>query len=209
MSFKKLKPEVVEALALMEITELKDYSKKLFSAIKSGNKILGIAPKGSGKTVTCTVALFNKINQQYEGSPRAIYLTNEIQEAEDLHKSMVRTARRLDVTVDLIHDKANMVKQRNDIFDGTEIIIGNPKRMCELYYQNGVNFKLLELFIVDNLDECLASGRAADIKRMIESLENKTQVVLLTNVVTKRVEEFIENLGIEFMEIEAEEIIRE
>ncbi len=204
MSFKKLKPEVVEALALMGINELTDFSKTLFSGIKSGSAILGVGPKGSGKTKAATVALFNKVNIPTEGSPRAIYLTNSIDNAEMLSKEMVRPARLLDVTVDLIHDKANMIQQRNDIFDGTEIIIGNPKRMCEIYHQNGVNFKLLDIFIVDDLDECLINNRGADIKRMIESLEKKTQVVLITNAFTPKVEAFIETLDYNFTEISAE-----
>lgn len=204
MSFKKLKPEVVEAIALMDITELKDYSKTLFSAIKSGNKVLGIAPKASGKTSAAAVSIFNKVNVETEGSPRAIYLTNTIDDASKLADKFKRPARFLDVTVDLIHDKGNMIQQRNDIFDGTEIIIGNPKRMCEIYHQNGVNFKLLELFIVDDLDECLINGRAGDIKRMIESLEQKTQVVLLSNAFTPKVEAFIDSLDMNFNVVESE-----
>lgn len=204
MSFKKLKPEVVEALALVEITELKDYSKTLFSAIKSGNKVLGIAPKASGKTTAATVGILNKVNVETEGSPRAIYLTNSVDDATKLHTQLIRPGRRLDITIDLIHDKGNMIQQRNDIFDGTEILIGNPKRMCEIYHQNGVNFKLLELFIVDDLDECVSSGRAGDIKRMIESLEKKTQVILLTNAYTPKVEAFIEGLDMDFNIVESE-----
>ncbi|MBC9813127.1 DEAD/DEAH box helicase [Crocinitomicaceae bacterium CZZ-1] len=207
MSFKKLKPEVVEALKTIPIESLVDAAKSLFSTIKSGKNVLISAPVSSGKTTTALVSIFNKVNQEYEGSPRAILLTNSIEKAEALHKKIAPVCRKLDVTADLIHDKGNSIQQRNDIFDGTEIIIGNPKRIFELYLQNGINLKLLDLFIVDDLDECLSNHKQAELKRLIESLESKTQLVLLTNVYNKKVEVFIESLEIPLAVVELDESI--
>jgi len=207
MSFKKLKPEVVEALKTIPIESLVDAAKSFFSTIKSGKNVLISAPVSSGKTTTALVSIFNKVNQEYEGSPRAILLTNSIEKAEALHKKIAPVCRKLDVTADLIHDKGNSIQQRNDIFDGTEIIIGNPKRIFELYLQNGINLKLLDLFIVDDLDECLSNHKQAELKRLIESLESKTQLVLLTNVYNKKVEVFIESLEIPLAVVELDESI--
>lgn len=198
MIFKKMKPEVIDALEIMEIKDINSFTGSLFKGIKSGRPILAIAPKESGKTTAALIAIFNKVNQPTEGSPRAILVSSTVEDVEALGRKVYRAARLLDITVDLAHDNGNMIQQRNDIFDGTEIIFATPKRLYDLYIQNGVNFKLLEYFMVDNLDECLAQNRAGDIKRMIESLESKTQVVLFTNKVTPRVEAFLETIEIDF-----------
>lgn len=205
MSFKKLKPEVVEALKTIPIESLTTTANTFFSNIKSGKNVLISAPVSSGKTTTALVSIFNKVNQEYEGSPRAILLTDTIEKAETLHKKIAPVCRKLDVTADLIHDKGNSIQQRNDIFDGTEIIIGNPKRIFELYLQNGINLKLLDLFIVDDLDECLSNHKQAELKRLIESLESKTQLVLLTNIYSKKVETFVESLEIPLTIIEMDD----
>ena len=194
MSFKKLKQEVVDALKYIQIESLEDDAKVIFSTIKSGKNSLIIAPTASGKTTAALVSIFNRVNEEFEGSPRAIYLTDSIEKAEQFHKKAAIVSRRLDITSDFIHDKGNMVQQRNDIFDGTEIVIGNPKRIYELYLQNGINLKLLDLFIVDNLSECLSNGRQMELKRLIESLEQKTQLVLLTDVMSKKTEAFVDAL---------------
>lgn len=202
MSFKKLKPEVVEVLKIIGIEELNNDAQLFFSTIKSGKNSLITAPLSSGKTTTAIVSILNKVNQEHEGSPRAVYLTDTIEKAENLHKKFASVSRKLDITADLVHDKGNMIQQRNDIFDGTEIVIGNPKRVHDLYLQNGINFKLLELFIIDDLDECLSSGRQPELKRLIESLEDKTQLILFTNAYSKKVKGFIDSLEIPLTEIE-------
>lgn len=194
MSFKKLKPEVIEALKFIQIESLVDDAKTFFSTIKSGKNSLIVAPKSTGKTTAALVSIFNKVNQEFEGSPRAIYLTDSIEKAEVFQKKIAVVCRKLDITSDLIHDKGNMVQQRNDIFDGTEIIVGNPKRIHELYLQNGINLKLLELLIVDDLSDCLSNGKQPELKRLIESLEQKTQLILLSDLMTKKVETFIDGL---------------
>lgn len=206
MSLKKVKQEVVEALKFIEIESLDESAKTYFSAIKSGKNVLIVAPVSSGKTTTALVSIFNKVNQEYEGSPRAIYLTDTIEKAENIHKKTAIVCRKLDITSDLIHDKGNMIQQRNDIFDGTEIIIGNPKRIFDLYLQNGVNLKLLDLFIIDDLENCLSTNKQAELKRLIESLEKKTQLVLFANAYTKKVETFVESLEIPIAMIEANDM---
>lgn len=207
MSFKKLKPEVVEALKSINIESLEDQSKQFFTTIKSGKNSWINSPAGTGKTTAASVAIFNRVNQEYEGSPRAIYMSDTIDKAEQVHKRFSLVCRKLDITTDLVHDKGNMVQQRNDIFDGTEIVVGNPKRIFDLYLQNGINLKLLEIVIIDEFELCIQQGRQAELKRLIESLEPKTQVVLLSNEVTKKATAFVENLEIPFVFIDQDDSI--
>ena len=59
-----------------------------------------------------------------------------------------KATKEIDLTIDLVFDKGSKLKQRNDLFDGTEVIVGTTKRICELYFQNGFNIAKLKLFIV-------------------------------------------------------------
>lgn len=201
MSFKKLPTEVREALQKASIQQIDGEAKTFFSNIKSGKHCLISATENSGKTFSALISIFNKVHQEHEGSPRALFLTDTIENAQTFYDTAKIICKKLDITVDLVHDKGNSIQQRNDIFDGTEIIVGNPKRVNELYLQNGINLNLLELFIVDNLDFCLSDNKQAAIKRLIESLGNKTQIVLLTNSISKKTEGFLATLEIPFHQI--------
>ncbi len=201
MSFKKIDPRVVEAFEYAEIQELNAFGTSLLSSIKSGQHLFVTAPTGSGKTEAAIVATYNKVNEQLEGSPRVLYVCSSIDEAKRVHQIMSKIAWRLDVTVDLAHDKGDMVLQRNDIFNGTEIIVGTIKRIYDLYIQNGINFKLLDYLIIDDCEELLMGGKNMEIKRLIEGFY-KTQLICLANKPHKRVEQFIEGLPFEIKQIE-------
>lgn len=200
MPFKKMLPEVVEALEFAEVTTISDFGKQVYSSMKAGANLLVTAPKGSGKTNAAIIATFNKVNKQLEGSPRVLYICNTIDEAFRVHGIMTKIAWRLDVTVDLAQDKADMVLQRNNIFNGTEIIVGNAKRIFDLYIQNGINFKLLDYLIIDDFEEILLSGRQMELKRMMEGMY-KMQVIFLANSPHKRIEQFMESIDFPVKEL--------
>lgn len=202
MSFKKIDPRVIEAFEYAEIQELNEFGKSLFSSIKSGGHLFVTSPKETGKTEAAIVATFNKVNSQLEGSPRVLYICSSIEEVKRVHSIMTKIAWRLDVTVDMAHDKGDMVLQRNDIFNGTEIIVGTIKRIYDLYIQNGINFKLLDYLIVDDCDEILIAGKNMEIKRLIEGFY-KTQLICLANKPHPRVDQFIEGLPFDIKKIDA------
>jgi len=201
MSYKKITPEIKEALAFGEVQEISTFGKQLFSSMKAGGHLIAYAPKDSGKTNAAIIACFNKVNAQLEGSPRVLFISHGIDEAHRVHAIMSKVAWRLDVTVDLTHDKGDMVLQRNEIFNGTEIIVGNCKRVYDLYIQNGINFKLLDYIIIDDFEDVLLSGRNMELKRMIEGIF-KTQVIFLANKRHKRIDQFMENVPIDIRELE-------
>ncbi len=200
MSFKKLLPEVAQALGAAGIVGVSEFGARVFSAIKSGSHLLAIAPKKSGKTTVAVVATFSKVNKELDGSPRVIYICSSVESAGKMHELMTSIANPLDVTVDLAHDKGDMVKQRNDIFNGTEIIVGTMKRVFDLYVQNGINIKLLDYCIIDDFEEVLAQGKAMEIKRFIDGF-GKTQLICLANERTARIEHFAESVAIDLKEL--------
>jgi superfamily II DNA/RNA helicase len=201
MSFKLLAPEVTLALSQVEITGVSEQVQLIFSAIKSGSHVLAIAPKNFGKTNLAIVASFDKVNKELEGAPRVIFICKSIDESVRLYEIMRKIAAPLNVTVDLTHDKGNMVKQRNDIFNGTEIIVGTIKRIHDLYVQNGINFKMLDYLIIDDVEEILSSGKSMEIKRLMEGF-GKTQLICLANQKNARIDQFISSTSIDLKVLE-------
>jgi superfamily II DNA/RNA helicase len=106
--------------------------------------------------------------------------------------------------VDLAHDRGNKLQQRNDIFDGTEIIVGTPKRLQELYIQNGYNVSKLKLFVLDDAIELFKGGYKTQISRIAESLPKCQYLMASQSFSDKRIEEFLDLFVPVSLHIEAE-----
>jgi len=195
--FELLRPALRELLEEKWHKTLNPLQAGCITRLKAGNNLIIEADAGTGKTSAILVSILQKIDQASEGSPRAIVICKNDDEAKNLHTELSNLAKYHDLTVDLAHEKGNMLQQRNDIFDGTEIIIGTPKRIHDLYIQNGFNVSKLKLFVIDDIQDQMKKGHCAQLKRMAESLP-KCQFVLTSYAFTdKRVEEFID----EFMPV--------
>lgn len=134
------------------------------------------------------------VPQPEEGSPRAIILCKDDQQARAIHAQFLPLAKPLDLTVDLIVEKGNKLQQRNDLFDGTEIIVGTARRICQMYFQNGFNVSKLRLFAVLEMDVQMRQGLKGYILRLAESLPKCKQLLLTKNTDESRIQEYVEEM---------------
>jgi len=192
MTLSKLRSELVEILPDKGITELNEFQIKILDGMKSGKNILGAGPEGCGKTTAILLSVLQKIQEPGEGSPRAIIICASDQKAIDLHAELLRICRILDLTVDLANDKGNMLQQRNDLFDGTEIIVGTARRLYELYIQNGFNVSQMKLFVLDDVLTLFKDNHKIKIARIVESLPKCQHMLFASSFKDPRIVEYLE-----------------
>jgi superfamily II DNA/RNA helicase len=174
----------------MENTEL---TARIGKALKSGQSVLGVAALEEYKQLLAEwITIF--VPQAEEGSPRAIIIASSEQEAREMHELIAAATRKLDLTVDLITEKGKKLQQRNDLYDGTEIIVGTARRICEMYFQNGFNISKLRLFAVLEMDIQMRLGLKGYILRLAESLPKCKQLLLSKNGDETRIQEYIEEV---------------
>lgn len=192
MTLAKLRSELIEILPDKGISELNEFQERILDAMKSGKNILGAGPEGCGKTTSILLSVLQKIKDPGEGSPRAIVVCASDQKAVELHAELQKICRILDLTVDLAHGKGNMLQQRNDIFDGTEIIVGTARRLYELYIQNGYNVSQMKLFVLDDAETLFKENHKVQISRIVESLPKCQHMLFSTRFTDYRLVEYLD-----------------
>jgi superfamily II DNA/RNA helicase len=204
MGLEKLRAELQEILPDKGLTELNEFQVRVIDAIKSGKNILAEGNEGSGKTTAIYLSVLQKITEAGEGSPRAIIVCATDQKAYELHASLEKVCRILDLTVDLAHDRGNILQQRNDIFDGTEIIVGTARRLYELYIQNGYNVSKLKMFFLDDTLDLFKNGYKMQLSRIAESLPKCQHILFSHSFKDRRIEEYLDQFVPVTATVEAE-----
>lgn len=181
----------LDAAHLMEFNPLQE---AVITRIKQGGDAVLVAEKESGKTTAAAIAAVIKAPKAFEGAPRVLILSPTVDSVHQLHKTLSEWVKRTEIAVEIAHDKGNMVLERNNIFEGCDILVGNARRIHDLYIQNGFHVGQLSLFIIDDAAAVLKDGTSAQfVQRVAESLP-RCQRMLFTDKETPRVEKAIETI---------------
>jgi superfamily II DNA/RNA helicase len=196
MTLEQLNEHLQDTLAESGITSLNEVEQAILARVRQGGDAVFVAGEGSGKSTGISLASVVKAPKAFEGSPRVLILSPTIDSVHNLHKQLTAWVRRTEIAVEIAHDKGNMVLERNNIFDGADIIVGNTKRILDLYIQNGIHVGQLALFVIDDASEITKDPQMpARIMRLAESLP-KCQKIILSKEWTPRVEQLAEQLCI-------------
>ncbi|WP_298553474.1 DEAD/DEAH box helicase [uncultured Algibacter sp.] len=181
MPFKKLILPLKEVLKNRGFNEPLNFQKLILSRIKGGVSMFCVAPKGSGKTTSIVLSVIQKLKgKAFEDAPRALIFVKDKQAALDLELEFYAYVRRTDLRIYCAYDEKNIDNQRNEIYDGVDIVIATPKRLNKLYYLNGINLNKLQLFIVEDAELLFANNNLSEIARTPESIGRCQYLVFST-----------------------------
>lgn len=194
MNFSQLDTLLEHTLTELNFEAFQPNQEKIINRLKQGGDFLLLGDAKSGKSTALGFGSIMKAPKAFEGSPRVLILTSTHEKAEQLHGWITEWIRRTEIVVEIAYDRGNMILQRNNIFDGTDIIVGNPKKILDLYIQSGLHVGQLNLFVIDDADEvCKDAVSTQRVLRLIESLP-KCQRVISTTSINARLEKVMSEL---------------
>lgn len=167
-----------------------ELQEQVIKRIKQGGDAIVYAPKGMGKTYAAILSMLIKNPEANEGSPRSLYIGNDNNEVQEMARLIELATRRKELYVELANDKGKMVQQRNYIFYGADLIVGTPKRVYDLYIQNGINLNELNLLFIDDIDMMMTDKLIGDFIRISEGLP-KCQRIIMMEKSNPRVEKIL------------------
>lgn len=181
MSFKKLIPYLKEQLSQFKFEAPTDFQKLVLSKIKGGANITAIAPENSGKTTALIISVIQKLNAEaFEDVPRALIFVKDKQAVFDLQEEFNKWLKDSDLRIAIAFEEGNINDQKDNIYIGSDIVIGTPKRLNKIYFQNGLNLANLQLFVVNDAEFLAGTSFHTEIHRISESL-NKCQYIVFAN----------------------------
>jgi len=144
--------------------------------------IVGCAPTGTGKTLAFVLPALEHLlhDRAKTKNPRVVILepTRElvIQVAAEAQKVAGRTSLR---TVS-VYGGAGMRKQTDKLRRGVDVVVATPGRLMDHMRRKNVNFKDVQILVLDEADRMLDMGFLPDIKHIVGRMPRQRQTMLFS-----------------------------
>lgn len=154
--------------------------------IIDGKYVIAQSQSGTGKTATFTIGMLQRIDDNIK-EPQAIVVAN----TRELANQIVYVTEALslymkEVKVSVCIGGTDTGKSIKDL-QGSQIIVGTPGRINMLIKNNKLNTNYLKLLIVDEADELLSNSFIPQLKEMVESIPEESQICLFSATMQNKI----------------------
>lgn len=161
----------------------------------TGRDIAGQAQTGTGKTAAFLVAVFQRLLT--EPSPptrgptsiRAICIAPTRELAVQIFNDAEQLGRYTGLRIAVVFGGVDYEKQRRQLEDGVDVLIGTPGRIIDYYKQHVFDLRFVRCAVLDEADRMFDLGFIADIRYVLRRLPpaEQRQSMLFSATLSQRV----------------------
>jgi ATP-dependent RNA helicase RhlB len=139
----------------------------------AGRDLAGQAQTGTGKTAAFLIAILHHLlrnpasEQRKPNQPRALILAPTRELAVQIHNDAQILTRHTDFTAAAVFGGTGYDKQRKQLEEGVDILIGTPGRLIDYYKQHVYDLKAIQVMVLDEADRMFDLGFIKDIRYMM------------------------------------------
>lgn len=152
-------------------------------AVLAQKDVMAAAQTGTGKTAGFTLPILQLLSQGERAKAnqaRALVLTPTRELAAQVGESVRDYGKHLPLKSAVVFGGVGINPQMIALRNGVDVLVATPGRLLDLYSQNAVRFKQLEILVLDEADRMLDMGFIHDIKRILKLLPVKRQNLLFS-----------------------------
>lgn len=190
----KIKKQLQNAISDLGFEKPTPIQQESYSAIVGGFDFVGIAQTGTGKTMAYLLPILQDLNFSNQHNPRVIILVPTRELVIQIVAEIEKLTPYLTVRVaGVFGGSNNIVAQTAAISEGTDIIVGTPRRFYDLIMNNVIRPKSIKKLVIDEVDIMLDFGYKTQLKNIFEHLPTKRQNVLFSATMTDYVDDLIDD----------------
>ncbi|MCK5817824.1 MAG: DEAD/DEAH box helicase [Psychromonas sp.] len=199
MSFESLNlpHELLSAVKDQGYSKPSPIQEKAIPVVLSGKDLMAAAQTGTGKTAGFTLPLLANLmkgERAKANQVRVLILTPTRELAAQIHESVMNYGKNLPLRSTVVFGGVKINPQMLVLRQGVDILVATPGRLLDLYQQNAVRFKQLEVLVLDEADRMLDMGFIHDIKRILSVLPAKRQNLLFSATFSKDIRKLAKGL---------------
>ena len=157
---------------------------EVIPAILNKSDIMAAAQTGTDKTAAFVLPILSILSNpknNYKGHQlRALIVTPTRELAAQVRESVNTYSKYLSIRSTAVYGGARIHNQKLKLRKGIDVLVATPGRLLDLYNQKSVNFKNIEILVLDEADQMLDMGFIHDIKKIASLLPERRQNLMFT-----------------------------
>src|SRR5258705_2499795 len=176
----ELIPALTEAVADMGYTRPTPIQAEAIPVALAGRDLIGCAATGTGKTAAFLLPILQKLSTGPRSVCRALVLSPTRELAMQIDEQALAIGYHLGLTAVSVVGGVDMRPQERALRAGAEIVVATPGRLLDHMRFDYVEFKALEVLVLDEADRMLDMGFLPDIRRILRALPADRQTLMFS-----------------------------
>tara|TARA_Y100000385_G_C12915053_1_gene559961 strand:+ start:71 stop:679 length:609 start_codon:yes stop_codon:yes gene_type:complete len=176
----KLNTEVLSALESEELLDFSAAQRAVVSALKSGQNKWLIAEDLTPLRIAVAATIIHQLKESFEDVARALILVQNSEIANEYAHNFEILGKHTDLRVWTAYPGPQLLKQKEDIYFGADVVIATPKRLNELLNIEGFNSASVQTLVLDASYQLLKVGNIAFTQRISDSIPLKQRISMST-----------------------------
>jgi len=192
-----LSPEILKAVAEKGYKTPSPIQMKSIPVILQGKDLMAAAQTGTGKTAGFTLPILEKlIKGEHAGAnqARVLILTPTRELAVQIEESVANYGKYLGLRSCVVYGGVKINPQMMRLRKGVDILVATPGRLLDLYNQNAIKFKQLEILVLDEADRMLDMGFIDEISKILDVLPKQRQNLMFSATFSDDIRSFARKL---------------
>jgi ATP-dependent RNA helicase RhlB len=210
-----LEPSIMEGIEAAGFTHCTPIQALTLPLALEGKDVAGQAQTGTGKTAAFLLVIFQHLlkhdtRAERGNNPGAIVIAPTRELALQIHRDAVTLGSGTGLTLGLAYGGIDYDKQRQELKDGVDILIGTPGRMIDYYKQRVFTLDQVQVAVLDEADRMFDLGFIKDIRYLFRGMPpvDQRQTLMFSATLSHRVMElaYVHMNEPETLKVEAEQV---
>ena len=191
MKLKKINEHLAQRLVELGKTEPSEILKDSFGMIKSGNDVVIIHDDTEIREDVMIISVIQRLQKPYMLSPRALVVVKDKEAVLRVHDKFQKYSKYTELRIFSTHEKTDIDEDKNLISVGTDVLIGTPERLNEMFKVAGYDVNQLLMYVIDEADDLLRKRYDTKLARISEAI-GKVQRFYLAVAEYEKLESFVD-----------------
>lgn len=195
MTFREfdLDPRCLDVLDKQEITKPTPIQEQAIPPAVAGKDVIGIAQTGTGKTFAFALPALTRLAAGDRGASRMLVLVPTRELCNQVFDVVRTFGKPLGVTCAAVYGGVSISRQADDMRKGAQVIVATPGRLLDHLSRRNVDFRKLEILVLDECDRMLDMGFLPDILKILRHLPRNRQTMAFSATLPPEIARLIDD----------------